>query len=1693
MEFQIEVFEMKILIVNARTQGEYPASTNYLYLTYHGCEHDVHFDTKFANGGLNLSGSTTHGTSGAADGFGRGLSVPSVRPSSVTGHCESSNSSPGKRAVHNTSTTDVAGMNRSSSRLRLTSEPSNAASGQRPYQNNITKSPRKAVSGQQDNYESQTGGQQHQEPPVNELSRESPPRGAAKYAAPLQLPMCIMVLGSGVYRIGSSVEFDWCAVECLRELRRLDYRTIMVNCNPETVSTDYDMSDRLYFDEISFEVILDIYEFEQPNGVVVSVGGQLPNNIALPLHRVGARILGTSAESIDMAENRFKFSRMLDSIGVRQPRWRLLTSFEEAQAFCAKVGYPCLVRPSYVLSGAAMSVVPSVTYLNEYLGRAVAVSKEHPVVISQFITDAKEIDVDAVAQNGEIVCIAISEHVENAGVHSGDATLVTPPQDLNSKTMQKIIDIAMQVAQQLEVNGPFNMQLIAKSDVLAVIECNLRVSRSFPFVSKTLNYNFISTATKIIVGQQVPSDMSITFGSGGKVGVKVPQFSFSRLAGADVTLGVEMHSTGEVAGFGFDRYEAYLKALLSTSFKFPRKNILLSVGSYKAKDEMLQSVATLVQLGYSLYASKGTAEFYNYKLFNSEKRIKEVEWPFDRGNGAASSNNNGDNAAEITPASTPANKNKKVSLPGSTNNTPFAAKAESPPHDDGGGHGIESIAEYLARSHFDLVINLPTHAGGERRVAAFMTQGYKARRLAVDYAVPLVTDIKCAKLLIEALRIYSQPPPLRLDTDRITNSKIIRLPGLIDVHVHVREPGAEHKETYESCTRAALAGGVTLICAMPNTNPALVDAESYAVVDELAARNALCDYALFAGATRSNADALAAGPLTATTSGTSGAVGAAVCGLKMYCNETFTTLRLDSMVDWQKHFASWPRNLPLCCHAEGRTLGAILCFAQLYNRSVHICHVATAEEIVLIKLAKAAGVQVTCEVSPHHLLLCAEDFYNDKNELLGKMEVRPRLATRLDCEALWQNLDIIDCIATDHAPHTLEEKTSQTPPPGFPGLETMLPLMLEAVDSKRLSLADLVQKLHFNPIRIFALPVQPDTYVEVDMSERWQIPEFMPQSKSRWTPFAGREAVGRVHRVVLRGRTVYIDGGFSVEPGYGANVLSEKYRMHAAAAATAPAVASNVTLSRTTPPSLHTQLLQPQTSFSGNVPEIPGDGEWWTRPGTFANSEDIATLADGYRYSHRAVGGSSDSGGRPTTPLPTVQHAAVTNVLHDQHASEISELHLYQNHHPALLHSSVSVPAGKHIGLAHGGTAAMSNHLDAPVAGVITNAAVRPIGNKQGATVTWQQSQLRARAGDAHFRRSQTVADLHPQQMSLAAGTNNATSIPVQPAPPSLAALVSACVERMPARHILRVDQFNKDFLYHLLNLAQRLKQRIVRGKRVDPYLAGRVMALLFFEPSTRTMCSFMAAMQRLGGSTIPLDPAASSSQKGETLEDTVQIMSSYVDVLVVRHPERGAVQRASMVCGRTKALLNAGDGVGEHPTQALLDLFTIREELGTVNQLTVTLLGDLKHGRTVHSLARLLSLYNIVRLNLVSPPGLEMPDDVKLAVMQSSGDKIKVYECNDVREVLIETDVLYVTRIQKERFASPAEYAQVAGQYVITHKLMHHAKPNAIVMHPLPRVNEIAAEFDNDPRAVYFRQAEYGLYVRMALLLTLLGQTSVL
>lgn len=432
----------------------------------------------------------------------------------------------------------------------------------------------------------------------------------------------IVVLGSGAYRIGSSVEFDWCGVQALNTIRQEGYRSVMINYNPETVSTDYDMCDRLYFDELTFERVMDILELENPHGVIVSTGGQIPNNLALRLDAQKVPILGTSARSIDNAEDRDKFSAMLDRIGVDQPEWRALTSLEDINTFVDKVGFPVLVRPSYVLSGAAMNVCSNREELERFLKLAANVSKKHPVVVSQFIEHAKEVEMDAVAQDGEIIAYAISEHIEFAGVHSGDATIQFPPQKLYVETVRRIKRISREIARELNISGPFNIQYLARENDIKVIECNLRASRSFPFVSKVLKINLIELATKVMLGIPVQKPDKNLFDL-DYVGIKASQFSFNRLQKADPVLGVDMASTGEVGCIGSDTSCAILKAMLSVGYRIPEKNILLSTGTPKQKVDMLSAARMLQKKGYKIFATGGSSNF----LTENGVENTRVYWP----------------------------------------------------------------------------------------------------------------------------------------------------------------------------------------------------------------------------------------------------------------------------------------------------------------------------------------------------------------------------------------------------------------------------------------------------------------------------------------------------------------------------------------------------------------------------------------------------------------------------------------------------------------------------------------------------------------------------------------------------------------------------------------------------------------------------------------------------------------------------------------------------------------------------------------------------------------------------------------------------------------------------------------------------------------------------------------------------------
>ena len=504
----------------------------------------------------------------------------------------------------------------------------------------------------------------------------------------------VIVLGSGAYRIGSSVEFDWCSVNAINTARKLGYKSIMINYNPETVSTDYDMCDRLYFDELSFERVLDVIDLESPRGVIVSVGGQIPNNLAMKLHRQSVPILGTSPVNIDRAENRGKFSAMLDKLSIDQPKWSALTSMEDVKKFIDEVGYPVLVRPSYVLSGAAMNVCHDDDELRRFLEAASEVSKEYPVVISQFMTETNEIEFDGVAQNGEVVEYGISEHVEYAGVHSGDATMTFPAQQISFATARQIKKISRAIAKELNISGPFNIQYLAKGRDVKVIECNLRASRSFPFVSKVLKRNFIETATRIMLDAPYQKPDKSAFDI-DRMGVKASQFSFARLQNADPVLGVDMSSTGEVGCMGDTFEEALLNSLIATGYKIPskEKGIMISSGGTKEKASMLDAAQALVKNGYTVYASEGTAKFLN----DNHVKAIAVAWPDED-------------------------------------------------HKD-----MPNVMEMIADHKFDLIVNIPkNHTKRE------LTNGYRIRRGAIDHNIPLMTNARLASAFIEAFCTLSQ-------------------------------------------------------------------------------------------------------------------------------------------------------------------------------------------------------------------------------------------------------------------------------------------------------------------------------------------------------------------------------------------------------------------------------------------------------------------------------------------------------------------------------------------------------------------------------------------------------------------------------------------------------------------------------------------------------------------------------------------------------------------------------------------------------------------------------------------------------------------------------------------------------------------------------------------------------------------------
>ncbi|KAI4198043.1 MAG: hypothetical protein LQ350_005555 [Teloschistes chrysophthalmus] len=1232
----------------------------------------------------------------------------------------------------------------------------------------------------------------------------------------------VMVLGSGVYRIGSSVEFDWCSVRAIRTLRNQGYKTVMVNYNPETVSTDYDEADRLYFETISLETVLDIYHLEASSGVLISMGGQTPNNIAIPLHYLNVKVLGTSPEMIDTAENRYKFSRMLDRILVDQPAWKELTSIEEALEFCEKVSYPVLVRPSYVLSGAAMNIVFSKDDLASFLEEATGVSREHPVVISKYIENAKEIEMDAVAQDGKMLGHFISEHVENAGVHSGDATLILPPQDLDRETISRIEDATRKIADALNVTGPFNIQFIAKDNEIKVIECNVRASRSFPFVSKVMGVDLIEMATKAIMGVSVEEYPAVNIPK-DYVGVKVPQFSFTRLSGADPVLGVEMASTGEVACFGKDKYEAYIKALMSTGFRLPKRNILLSIGSFKDKVELLPSIQKLHKLGYKLFATAGTADY----LQEHHVPVKWLE---------------------------------------SLSNEQENQKSEY------------SLTQHLANNLIDLYINLPSN-NRFRRPANYMSQGYRTRRMAVDYQTPLITNVKNAKILVEALARHFDFEIESLDCQ--TSHRTMVLPGLINVSAFVPGLAESGNHDLQTVTKASIGAGFSMIRVLPlGLDGSVTDARMLKMAQQNSRRGAYCDYNFSVAATSSNSEQV---------SQIVGDVGS------LFIPFNHLSGNISKVAAITTHFTVWPNEKTMITDAKGTDLASILLLASLHGRKLHLSCVTSEDDIKLVALSKSKGLKVTCDVSIYALFLSQVEYPGCDF-----------LPSARDQVALWDHLATIDVFSIGSLPYQVARAVGEDAATPAVGIADALPLLLTAVSEGRLTFEDITARLHDNPKDIFQLHEQVGTSVEVEADR-----PYVLQATEVWSPFVGKSLKGCVQRVMFQDKTACLDGEVTQDAPNGKDM------------------------------SAHTK--------APSTPDIRGlsSPTLTARPESSHGRPQLQTAA------------------KPSSKLrPLDTHGIQSPVI--PHAILQSE-HLPPMHPPLSLVSS-----------------ALQDAL-----------AKSPFKN----------------------------------------------------------------------RHILSVSQFTRQDLHLLFQVAAEMRIGVQRQGILE-ILKGRLLCTMFYEPSTRTSASFDAAMQRLGGRTMAISTEHSSTKKGESLQDTIRTLGCYGDAIVLRHPDPASAATAAKFS--PVPIINGGNGSVEHPTQAILDLFTIREELGSVTEKTITFTGDLRYGRTVHSLIKLLQQYD-VKIQLVSPTSLALPHDVRQQLLNSG--KLMLESQTLTPQIIGRSDVLYCTRVQKERFENPEDYENLKDSLVIDNSVLKGAKKNMVVMHPLPRNEEISEEVDYDQRAAYFRQ----------------------
>jgi len=1028
----------------------------------------------------------------------------------------------------------------------------------------------------------------------------------------------------------------------------------------------------------------------------------------------------------------------------------------------------------------------------------------------------------------------ISEHVENAGVHSGDATLILPPQDLEATTIQRIEEATRKIGDALNVTGPYNIQFIAKDNDIKVIECNVRASRSFPFVSKVMGVDLIEMATKAIMGVPFLEYPPTQLGE-NCVGVKVPQFSFSRLSGADPVLGVEMASTGEVACFGVNKYEAYIKALISTGFRLPKRNILLSIGSYKDKNEMLPSIIKLQKLGFKLFATSGTADFlqeHNVPVQFLELLGKDMD----------------DQKSEY------------------------------------------SLTQHLANNMIDLYINLPS-SNRYRRPANYMSKGYQTRRMAVDYHTPLVTNVKNAKILIEAIARHFDFEIGSLDAQ--TSHRTVVLPGLINIAAFVPGVATRGSHDFQTVTKASIAAGFTMVRIMPlGLDGSVTDVRALKTAQLNSKRGAGCDYNFSVAATSDNADQI---------NQVTGEVGS------LFIPFNHLSDNISKVAAVTAHFESWPGFKPIITDAKMTDLASVLLLASLHSRKIHVTSVTTKDDIKLIALSKEKGLKVTCDVSVYALFLSQADYPEAKF-----------LPTAADQKALWEHMNIIDVFSVGSMPYQLAHEAKQAPNAAV-GIADTIPLLFTAVADGRLTIDDIKARLHDNPKEIFELHDQVGASVEIEIDRPYTV-----LSSSVWSPFVGKNVRGAVQRVIFQDKTACLDGELCYEGADGKDMSSHLIDSHLVAP--------------TSPP----------------VKAMPGSPAFGPRPES-----------------------------------------------------------------------------------SHGSSGRRLSMLGAP--------AMRP--------------SLRSRFLDGIPANQQS-----PSRSSAIAEDFGPSLYPQPTVSPSLQQLLGQSPFKN--QHVLSVNQFTRQDLHLLFTVAQEMRLGVQR-EGVLSILKGRVLCTMFYEPSTRTSASFDAAMQRLGGRTVAIATTHSSTQKGESLADSIRTLGCYGDAIVLRHPEESSAQVAAKFS--PVPIINGGNGSKEHPTQAFLDLFTIREELGTVTGLTVTFTGDLRYGRTVHSLVKLLQHYD-VQIQLVSPSALALPAEIRDLIKSKPG-QLLIETTELTPEIVAKSDVLYCTRVQKERFDDLKEYEALKDSFVVSNETLRTAKNHMVVMHPLPRNNEVGDEVDFDQRAAYFRQ----------------------